>query len=92
MKHLQKRPVTAGVCIRQYFRKIADRLVSMNTEEQTDRGSHRVTSRAMPRESIYPGLRNLAGKGYRNAIRHHRPPSRERGHGWSWDETHRLAP
>jgi hypothetical protein len=62
MEHLQKRPITAGMCIRQYFGKIADRLVSMNTEEQADRGSHEVTSRTIPRESIYLSPQNLAGE------------------------------
>jgi hypothetical protein len=44
-KHLQKWAITAGVRIRQYFRKIADWLMSMNTEEQTDGWRHQAISR-----------------------------------------------
>jgi hypothetical protein len=60
VKQLQKRVITARMCIRQYLRKTANRLMSMNAEEQTDRGRHQVTSGAVLRTSICFKLRNLA--------------------------------
>jgi hypothetical protein len=52
VKHLQKWPIAADVRIREHLGKIADRLMSMNAEEQVDRRKHRLLPKSIEEKNL----------------------------------------